>query len=379
MKIAFAYDVPYPWHIGGIEFLNFSEAQALARRNDVHFFTLRWPEMKENFRYEGIRYHTFHNVTQKQVYRHGRRSIREAVFFSFGLFKMFSYDFDVVITDQFPVLHLPTVKLYCWLKHSKLVLEVAEVWDRAYWNEYLGSGLGWIAHGLTSLFIRNADMYVVDSSTTGNRLASIFRIDKKKIVQYAPSVDDKLIGKVNNGYSGLRDKTVIFSGRLIKEKRLDKWIEVVEKAIRKSPGIRGVIVGAGPEYDSIKSLIEKKGLSGKIELRPFYKEKRDFYRELRRSGMILHMSEREGLGIIVIESVALGTPVLLPDYTPLPKEIKGMCVVEHEKDMPGKIVEMLNSRSKEKYISNTKNIDRFLISNVIPVFSRIFKDIGLKD
>jgi hypothetical protein len=45
MRMAFAYDVPYPWHVGGIEVLNYNEVKELAKRHGVHFFTTKWPGM----------------------------------------------------------------------------------------------------------------------------------------------------------------------------------------------------------------------------------------------------------------------------------------------------------------------------------------------
>lgn len=378
MKIAFVYDVPYPWHVGGIEFINYSEARELSKRYEVHFFTMKWPEMKDEFKYTGINYHTFHSVSQKQVYRHGRRSIREAIFFAFGLSRLFNYEFDVVVANQFPVLHLPMVKLYCKVKKCKLILEVAEVWDREYWNEYIGSTLGGIAHWLSNRLIKNADMYIVNSSTTGKKLAKL-GVSNEKIVNFAPAIDNALIQNAIKKFKGQKNKTVLFSGRFIKEKRLDKWIDVVVKARKKDPKIRGVLIGNGPEFDTIKKYLDKNELNDIIELRPFYREKKHFYKELRESGLVLHMSEREGLGIISIESLLLGTPVLVPDYTPLPKEVKDMCVVESEQNIPHKIVEILNKSNKSAYIKNKANVENFLISNVVPTFDRIFRKIGLKE
>ena len=91
------------------------------------------------------------------------------------------------------------------------------------------------------------------------------------------------------------------------------------------------------------------------------------------------MSEREGLSIIVLESLALGTPVLLPDYSPIPKEVKEMCIVRDEKNIPDAIVEILNSKDKRKYIKNRDNINTFSVSGINGFYSGLFKKLKGKD
>lgn len=132
MKIAFVYDVPYPWHKGGIEHILAEEAEALAKEHEVHFFTLRWPGMGKTFKRNGVHYHTFGRANEGNTYRHGRRSIREAFVFAFYALTIFRGGFDAVITDEFPVLHLLFIRVYQALTKCKLIIRVDEVWDKEY-------------------------------------------------------------------------------------------------------------------------------------------------------------------------------------------------------------------------------------------------------
>ena len=224
MKIGFVYDVPYPWHVGGIESMNFNEAQELAKGNEVHYFTTKWPGMKENeFKKDKIQYHAYGETDQEHIYQNGRRSVLEAFFFKFSLSNMFNHKLDVVVTNQFPILHLPIVKLYCLVTNTKLVMEVAEVWDMKYWRAYLGSTTGSLAYNYQRLWIGGADAYVTISSKTTAELQKE-GIPKDKIREFAPAIDDKLLSRIKKG-KAKRTKTIIFSGRLIKEKRVDKWID----------------------------------------------------------------------------------------------------------------------------------------------------------
>lgn len=375
MKIAFVYDVAYPWHVGGAEAVTFNEAKGLAAGNEVHFFTMQWPEMKQEFKHEGIIYHARHRVDQSKLYRHGRRSVREALVFSFGLLRMFSYDFDVVISNYFPILDAPFVYLFCKLKGSKYIMEVAEVWDREYWKGYLGSFFGSIASAYSDFALRLADHYICISSATAEKVMAA-GIDGSRVTVYCPVIEDEKLSRIRA--SAHQKKRVVFSGRFIKDKRLDKWIEVVGAASRSVRGLEALIIGDGPEKENLEAIIKERKLGDTIKIMPFYKDKSDFYRVLKDSGALLNMSEREGLSIIVMESVALGVPAILPDYSPIPREIKSMCVVKSEKLLPGTIAQILNSREREEYIKNIDNLKTFSASRIAEVYSKVFEKLGVQ-
>ncbi len=376
MRIAFVYDVPYPWHVGGIESMNYNEAEQLAREHEVHFFTTRWDGMKgEDFVYNNIHYHAIHSTDQSKIYRHGRRSVREALAYANSLGRMFDYDFDVVITNAFPMLHLPTVKRYCRKKGAKLIVEVAEVWDRDYWIKYIGAIAGRVAYSYSRRAIAGADHYITISSTTTENLVGL-GIRKSKVSVFAPNLDNGAIDRIKSERIK-KSKLVLFSGRMIKEKRLDRWLIAFRSAYTRDHSLRGLIIGSGPERKAIERMVGDIGLKGRVRIADFYKSSADLYREIRRAAAVLHMSEREGLGIIAIESVALGTPVILPSDTPIPREVREMCVVSEESQIPKKIVEIANSRNPGKYISNRKNLGIYSKSEVLRFYGALFSRMGI--
>ncbi len=371
MKIAFVSDAVYPWNIGGIETLEGTESRELAKKHEVHFFSFRWPGMEGEFKRDGVIFHTKHNITKDKFYRHGRRSIREAIVFSIDMFRLFRYRFDYIQANEFPVLHIFTLKLYCKLYNCKLILDVHEVWDRDYWTSYLGSFFGSIANAYASAFIRVADAYIANSSVTAERLEEC-GVNRKKIHVFTPVIDDRLMG----GIKPVGNSQIVFYGRMIKEKRLDKWLTIVKKVSTRIRGLKVLLVGEGPERDSIKDMISQLGLNKTVEMRGFYRErdKKLLFGRVKGSQLLLQMSEREGLSLVVLESLALGTPVVLPDYSPVPKEVRKMCVVEKESRIPGRIVQMLKSGDKSRYISNAKGMDAFAISNIDKFYSSLFED-----
>lgn len=377
MRIAFVYDVPYPWHVGGIESMNFNEAEELAKSHEVHYFTTKWPGMASSeFVKDGIRYHAYGDTDQSAIYPNGKRSISEALAFKLSLGRMFNYRFDVVITNQFPILHLPVVKLFCMVTGAKLIIEVAEVWDEKYWKSYLGNAAGSAAYRYSVFLLKGADAYVSISSKTTAELKRT-GIPTARIKEFAPAIDDKLVERIKRAKSSYTN-TIIFSGRLIKEKRVDKWIDAFAKAHSKDRSLRGMIIGKGPERQALEAKISDLGLSGKVIIKDFYSDNSKFYLAVRDSLAMLNMSEREGLGIIAIEGVALGTPVILPKYTPLPKEVKEMCVVADESIIPEVIAAVSKSKSRNRYIKNTRNLSRFFKSRISLFYSKLFEEIGAK-
>lgn len=375
MRIAFVSDAAFPWHLGGLEAVERAEAEELAKEHEVHFFCVRWPGMKKDFVDKGIHYHTFMSSTDEKFYRHGRRSIRNALEFSANVLKLFFFPgrFDVLEANMFPIIHVPLIKLYCKLKGTKLVLDVVELWSKKYWTEYLGGAIGRIAYAYSSFFLDSADMYIANSSMTAKGLIDE-GINKERINTFLPVLDDGLLGK----FAGMRKKPqVIFWGRLIKEKRVDKFIDVVAKAHKKVKGLKAIIIGDGPEFTAIDSMIQERGLEGTINLRPGIKERKDLFPIVAQSSALLHMSEREGLSIIALESLSMGVPVLLPSYSPIPHEVKHMCVVAPEEKLPEKLAEIVRAKDKSAYLGDPEGLKGFQISNVGHFYAQLFKKMGL--
>ena len=375
LRIAFIYDAVYPWHIGGAEAIHHNEASELAKAHEVHFFSMRWPGMPARLKKGGITYHSVFRASHASLYRRGRRSISEALLFSAGLFELFKYRFDVVITNQFPVLHLPVVKLYCKLRGSRLVLHVDEVWDKAYWHSYLGKLPGSTAHALNSWLIRGADHYVSNSSTTASLLAKA-GIPETKVSTFSPVINLREMSRFK--HKGQVGNTVLFAGRLIKEKRLDLWLSVIKRINEISRmGVRGLIVGDGPEADRINDMVYAMGLADCVSMRGFYETRDQLYSCIRSAAAVLNMSEREGLSVVTLESLSLGTPVFLPTKTPIPKEIADMCNRGSVESISEGVSRLIAVGNKSEYIHRRKNLRQFLVSGTLRFYSGVFSKLGV--
>ena len=241
------------------------------------------------------------------------------------------------------------------------------------WKEYIGNILGSLASWYSNyLAYSRTAMYVTNSYINIQKLR-MYEIRDRRVRLFAPVLDSYEINKAIKNIH--KEKRVIFSGRFIKEKRIDKWLLEFKKVTPKDRDIKGIIIGNGVEKDSIQKQIKQLGLDKRVELKPFYKNKSELYRELARSSLFLQMSEREGLSIISLESLACGTPVLLPSYTTIPNEVKKMCIIEREELIPSKILEILRSNDNSSFMKNIEDLRVFSSKDVLSFYNKLFSEI----
>jgi len=109
---------------------------------------------------------------------------------------------------------------------------------------------------------------------------------------------------------GLSENDIIFTmvGRLIPDKRFDKFIEIVTQcSIKLKKDIIGIIIGEGAMRKELEELAQKYSQSVKIY---FLGYQRDIYRYLSISDIFLFPSEYEVLPMVLIEASASGVPIV---------------------------------------------------------------------
>lgn len=366
-KIGFVSDVVHPWITGGVELTQHKEMSELSKRHTVYSFSLRFPGMAESFTESGIHYIGVAPARASEIYRNGTRSIRLAGRFARHLpLYLRRYDLDLIYANSFPYLHLGYVKRYCRSHSCRLVLDVAEVWTLREWSYYLGYIRGYAAYLYMRAALRGADVYVANSSTTARRLIDIAGVPKRKIRVFSPVIDINNLKKYRNER---KSSTVIYAGRLIREKHAIEWCDAVAAAYSLDPKINGLIIGNGPERASISTHIKRNRYSF-IKMVPLIKDRVKLYRRISKSSVLLNMSEREGLSAISLESLALGTPVVLPDYTPIPNEVRRMCVVATPDKIPSVLAKIATSKGKSRFM-NKVSLSRFDVKRTNAFFESL--------
>ncbi|MGC8710647.1 MAG: glycosyltransferase family 4 protein [Candidatus Micrarchaeia archaeon] len=340
LRIAFAYDNAFPWFNGGVEVRRFHIMKKLADAgNDVHCFTmLREGMPSKEFVYKGIKYHCCGIAMPKEkMYIHGRRNISWPIKYAvISFFKLFRYRFDLIDADAFPFLHIPFISIYAFFTHAKFVVTWHEVWTKEYWKRYLGPFLwvfGYFAERLSS---RLTKIYIANSEETKRRLVKEFGVSASSVLAFpaAISSDEMHVKKPK------RKNSFLTIGRLVPEKRIDMSIMAIDKS-----GAGLTVVGSGPEENNLKELAKELGLERKIVFRQRV-GRRALFRIIMESKGLLMFSAREGLSIVTIEAMVLGTPVFVVKSTILPKEVKRLCIKIDERNLVKSIKEVLRNYSK---------------------------------
>jgi glycosyltransferase involved in cell wall biosynthesis len=113
---------------------------------------------------------------------------------------------------------------------------------------------------------------------------------------------------------------VLNVGSTIERKRIDLLLKVFAGAARRHPRLRLVRVG-GPFTASQERLAADLGVRDRILVLPLI-DRKELAAVYQRATLLVATSEREGFGLPVAESLALGTPVLAADL-PVVREVAG--------------------------------------------------------
>jgi len=307
MKVAFIYDVIYPYVVGGVQPRIWQISKRLAQRGyEVHSFGMKHWDGEDIIIDDGV---YLHGICQPQkLYAGGRRSIKEAVYFARKLTRpLLKEDFDIIDCSNFPYFPCFSAKLHALTKKSTLIITWHEVWND-YWYEYLGrKGMfgKWIERRVAHL---SQNMIAVSESTK----RGVLSIGARGNIKVVPNgVELEVINKV----APTNDKSdVIFAGRLIKEKNIDVLIKSLALVNRAIPNLICLIIGDGPERSNLEKLTHDLGLETNIRFLGFLDQSKDVFSHMKSSKVFVLPSIREGFGIVAVEANACGLPVITTSY-----------------------------------------------------------------
>ena len=131
---------------------------------------------------------------------------------------------------------------------------------------------------------------------------------------YTENVDKNKIKDLKKKYQILKDEfTIVFVGRLAKEKNIQFLIENHKELVKYNQDIRLLIIGDGPDMEEYSKLIEKLKLTDNIVLvgKVPYDEMPCYYQV---ADIFVTASQTETQGLTVIEAMAAGiAPVCIKD------------------------------------------------------------------
>lgn len=105
---------------------------------------------------------------------------------------------------------------------------------------------------------------------------------------------------------------VVMLARLEPQKQVDAAIRAFAEVVRRRPGSRLEIYGRGPDEKTLRALINDLGLAESVRLAGYTTDPAAVYR---RASVSLLTSRYEGFGLVVLEAMAQGCPVVSYDLS----------------------------------------------------------------
>ena len=233
---------------------------------------------------------------------------------------------------------------------------------------------------VVKFILNRADRLVAQSSNTKDNTIRYYNPDREIAIiplAFHPPVKPK----VSRKSLGLADDCfyLITVGRLIKRKSIDTMLHAM--AGIKKRKVRLLIVGDGPERDYLESIVAEKGIGGSVSFLG-YLDDEDKYRYLGASDLFILTSLHEGFGIVFMEAMHMGLPIVATNHggqTDFLKQNENAILIDVDDSDGCRDAILRFSRDKILYrkcsAGNKRKIRDFYAENVASEYMKIFKEL----
>ena len=115
-------------------------------------------------------------------------------------------------------------------------------------------------------------------------------------------------------------KIVLAVGRLVHAKGFDVLLHAWAAVAKQAPGWKLMIVGEGDERPALEALCSQLALDNSVELPGIYLDATKAYEQ---ASIFCLSSRYEGFGLVLIEAMAFGLPIVSTDCETGPRELLG--------------------------------------------------------
>ena len=228
--------------------------------------------------------------------------------------------------------------------------------------------------------INNSDAVTSVSQSLKDDTLRLFNI--KKEIEVVPNfIDTK---KYENLYSNCEreliasnnEKIITHISNIRKVKRVDDVIEIFYRIQKELPA-KLVIVGDGPEKESLENLCKKKGIDEKVL---FVGNSHEVDKILCFSDLFILPSEHESFGLVALEAMVCGVPVISSNAGGLPEvNIHGesgyLSDVGNVDEMAKNALKILENNDTHQLFKRKakENAQRFETKLIVPLYEEIYK------
>lgn len=185
-------------------------------------------------------------------------------------------------------------------------------------NRGLHTDLQRYIHSLEWRLTYEAQRVIVCSTYMQREVGAIFQLPVDKLDVVVNGVDPEWLGCESGNvadkepYALQSERIVLFVGRLVREKGVHTLLEAAPSVLAEYPDVKFVIAGSGPYRQELEGLAERLGIGGKVLFAGFVADE-ERNRLFRLADVAVFPSLYEPFGIVALEAMAAGTPVVVSD------------------------------------------------------------------
>jgi glycosyltransferase involved in cell wall biosynthesis len=309
MRILFGCDYFHPI-VGGGEEWNKQVAFELKKKgHEITVLTYKVPGYRVNTAINGVMIRRLGPC----VIRGTRPYLRRALIQGIGVFQYILNhhdEIDVIQAQAFPL--IPSYFAIRILRLFRRDIPLTVVWHDVYGSQnnfkYKGPLKGFIRY-ITELSLLRLSSYVslvitVSESTKRKLVRSGIPSEKIRIVYGGVDLKDYQKAK-----SFDTKEYILYVGRLVPEKRVEDLLEAFKLLLKQINNIILVIVGSGAWIENLKTHAEYLEIHDKVCFTGFV-SKNEKIKLIKESKFLVLPSLMEGLGLVLLEAMACGKPVI---------------------------------------------------------------------
>jgi len=302
----------YP-QVGGGEVWFWQVARHLVKRgHEVHILTYKHPGYTTDNVIEGIHIHRLGPFPIRGVQPYFRRALIQGIgIILYGL----RIEFDIIQASQ--TLPLIPAKILSILKKRPIVAVYHDVYGYHFSLRDKGVIKGLIRGSLEKMTLNQEYNGVIAvSNSTKSKLVN-YGVSRNKLHVIYEGVDLEYIDSINSDKKSRL--LILYVGRLVAHKCIEDLLDSFKIVQKKIQLARLMIVGTGPRRQELEAYSSQLGIEECIQFTGYVSDKKK-YQLMKQADVLVLPSVMEGFGLVLIEAMACGTPVIAVDLGG-PKEV----------------------------------------------------------
>ncbi len=223
---------------------------------------------------------------------------------------------DTVLSIDIRTNLLVQVNKLLFFRHIKTILTTHINLGKTLFDKS-SPALFFILRKLVRFFYNKADLLVCVSHGISKNITTTFGLNKRIYTIYN-GIDLKLkpyLKTLNKD-----EKIIISIARFVEQKDHVTLIKAFKMVNKKLPNTKLWLISAGPLKNKIENFVNKTGLTKKVI---FFGWVKNIFPSLKKADIFVLSSNREGFGLVLIEAMSCGLPVISTNTPFGPSEILG--------------------------------------------------------